>query len=207
MIANFSRYVIDVNRGLHQLHGGKSTRSQLIYTRDTEGGEIFKQWPQNLQSEYRINQYYKPFHAALKSIIETKKQQHGHACLLDMHSFAYGAKVDIALGDGRARDKAPSLKGQLSQAFRHAGFNAGEAARFPGGYIVSHYGDIQCEAVMIELKYRTYMSPSAERGDHIPKIDWDRASQTQAQLQRALTDVVSAPNQAFARMDKPRLAL
>lgn len=206
VIANFSRYVIDVNRGLHQLHGGKTTRSQLIYFHDTEGEAIFKQETPDLKSAFRIKGFYIPYHKRLKSVIADKIARHGHAFLLDMHSFAYGTDKDIAIGDGKNRDKGPFLKKSLTQAFASVGLSAGSSSRFPGGHIVRQHGGSQCEAVMIEHAYRLYMPDSAVRGDHIPSIDWGRAKQTQGQLKRALTKVVNAPYKSCGKAEK-RLAL
>ena len=204
--ANFSRYVVDVNRGLEQLKSGKNYKSALITTTDTWGEPILKNPEQDLKEVFRIANFYMPFHDALSNEIRRKIAKFGKVYLLDMHSFdtqplspddifKYGVDTaaDIYLGAGDFSEFGPYLKAGLTNALFRSRFNVNETPRFPGGHIVRHYGsNPNVEACMVELKYMTYMADSSANGDHMPEIDHDRADPTIAKLKKALTDMVNA---------------
>ena len=217
--ANFSRYVIDVNRGLHQKTGGRSYRSSLIYHRDTWGDPILKNPHFDMKEDFRIANFWQPYHRILEAVIQNKIKQFGHACLLDLHSFAVNvyprsnpntyppdAYAEIYLGAGDFSEFGPNLKTSLFSSFNHQGLKTGDTINFPGGHIVKYYGARKnVEACMIELKYATYMPDSAANGDHIPQIDPTRATITKTKLKRALTKVVTAPSHSYPL--QKRLAL
>ncbi|GEM_PF-196653 len=191
--ADFSRYVIDVNRGLEQLSGGQSYRSSLIYTKDTWGDPILKDAGCDLREEFRIAHFYRPFHAILQETINAKIERFGHAYVLDMHSFAVETEADICLGAGRHGDKGADLKDQLSRDFNAQGFTLASLPQFSGGHIVRHYGaQPNVEACMIELKYNTYMRDNSADGDHMPQLDPVRANATKSKLKKALTGTINA---------------
>jgi formiminoglutamase len=207
--ATFSRYVIDVNRGLGQRRGGKSYRSSLIYRRDTWGERMLKDPECDMREEFRIAAFYNPFHEALERVITDKIKKFGKAYLIDCHSYPVqpvpkqlrdrgyiaDTAADIYLGAGDLSEKGPYLKAMLHRDFKRTGFTPGETPIFPGGYIVRYYGEMQnVEACMVELKYMTYMADNSANGDHMPPLDLRRASFTKARLKKALTATVNAYN-------------
>lgn len=207
--ANFSRYVIDANRGIDQLHGGRSYRSSLVYTKDTWGEPILKNPECDLMEDFRIANFYEPFHQALQSVIEHKIDRFGYAYLLDMHSFAVETDADICLGAGKGGEKGPWLKGRLQSVFERSGFTTDYVPQFSGGHIIRHYGDMKSvEACMIELKYNTYMPDNSANGDHMPQLEPLRAAITKHKLKEALTEVISASqNSEYCQKRSRRLAL
>lgn len=207
VIANFSRYVVDANRGMEQKANGENYRNSLVYKRDTWGAPILRTPDIDLQIDFRIANFYDPYHQALQDTINRKREKFGCAYLFDLHSFAVNVyphqnpncfppdcAADIYLGAGDFSEFGPNLKTALFAQFNRQGLLTGDTPNFPGGHIPRFYGiQNNVEVCMVELKYRTYMAETAERGDHIPTIDWSRAKRTQQKLRGALTGVVNAP--------------
>jgi N-formylglutamate amidohydrolase len=218
--ANFSRYVIDVNRGIEQRKGGKSYRSSLIYNRDTWGQPILKDEATDLKEDFRIAHFYNPFHQALNAVIQHKIKLFGCAYLIDIHSFSCqpapqslirkGYQPEegssIYLGAGDFSEFGPNLKTELFASFNKCGLPSGDSVFMPGGHIVRSYGILDAvEACMVELRYDTYMHESSADGDHIPWIEWQRAMHIQEKLKKALEQVVAnafKPNFSYI----PRIA-
>lgn len=193
LVANFSRYVIDANRGLNQLHGGRSYRSSLITKKDTWGDTILKNPHADLKENFRIANFYMPYHDALKQLIDDKLAKYERVYLLDLHSFAIESDAHICIGSGRQNQFGAQLKKQLNSVFNQYGLTTDSIPKFQGGHIVRHYGAHKnVEACMIELKYNTYMNDSSANGDHMPQINWERATPTITKLKKALTQTVSA---------------
>src|SRR6185436_3146176 len=151
IVANCSRYVIDVNRppGGENLYPGRDT--PLLCPVDTfdcqplyrDGGG-----PSREQVERRVEAIWKPYHRRLASELERIRAAHGIAVLWEAHSIVSRAP---RLFDGRLPDfnlgtvDDASCDPELSRALiaglqRHAGHTAVLNGRFKGSYITRRFG-------------------------------------------------------------------
>jgi N-formylglutamate deformylase len=167
--AQLSRYVIDLNRppSDEALYPGQ-TSTGLCPALSFDGAPLYAVAPPDAREiERRRVTYWAPYHAMLESLLDSARQRHGFAVLLDAHSiksevprlFA-GRLPDINVGtnDGRACD--PRLAAEVMDALgAQATFSHVLNGRFKGGYITRHYGDPArgVHAVQIELAQRGYM--------------------------------------------------
>jgi N-formylglutamate deformylase len=179
--ANYSRYVVDVNRppdGANLYPGQDTPRLCPVDTFHRE--PLYRDGiePGNDEIARRLESVWSPYHRRLQSEIERVRAQHGVAILWDAHSIVSevprlfeGRLPDFNLGtgDGAACDPAlaESLLGALS---RHAGFTAVLNGRFKGGYITRNYGRPRkaVHAIQLEMAEAVYMeerSPFAFRAD------------------------------------------
>lgn len=116
-----------------------------------------------------IEIYYRPYHAALQSLIEATRERFGHCVLIDCHSMpSTGAvierdagvnRVDIVLGDAYGASCAPVVTNAAEQAFRDLGYAVARNAPYSGGFTTRHYGRPHAgtHALQIEINRRLYM--------------------------------------------------
>ncbi|HEY4547174.1 MAG TPA: N-formylglutamate deformylase [Pedomonas sp.] len=174
--ANYSRYVVDLNR---------PTDGALLYPGQRETGlcplMTFADVPLYAPSDEpgadeiasRVEQYWKPYHDKLAATLAALRQQHGYALLWDAHSIRAEVPVlfegrlpDFNLGTGGGTSCPPEIASELLAAAQRAdGFSAVLNGRFKGGYITRHYGrpEENILAVQLELTQSAYMEESDPR--------------------------------------------
>jgi N-formylglutamate deformylase len=173
IVANYSRYVVDLNRSPDSasLYAGNPT-SPVCPTHTFAGAPIYMSG-RELRSEEvpaRIEQYWRPYHDHIERELEGIRDRHGHALLWDAHSIASevpglfeGVLPEFNLG---TRDHAscpkPIADSLLELVTRDGKYGAVLNGRFRGGYITQHYGRPaeKIYAVQLELAERTYMDES-----------------------------------------------
>ena len=171
--ANYSRYVVDLNR---------PTDGGLLYPGQRETGlcplATFTDAPLYAPGDEpgadeiasRVERYWKPYHDRLSATLASLREQHGFALLWDAHSIRAEVPVlfegrlpDFNLGTGGGTSCPPEIAGALLAAAQRAeGFSAVLNGRFKGGYITRHYGRPQENiiAVQLELTQSAYMDES-----------------------------------------------
>lgn len=197
--ANFSRYVVDLNRSSDSasLYVGNPT-SPVCPTETFGGGFIYMAGhePEDGEIAARIDKYWRPYHERIATELAALRAAHGKALLWDAHSIASeipglfeGVLPEFNFG---TRDGA-SCPRDISEALvqiiaRDGEFGAVLDGRFKGGYITDHYGKPAngVYAIQLELARRAYMDEAVEQV-------WDaqRAQRAQALISRLLAKYLS----------------
>ncbi|MGH8174987.1 MAG: N-formylglutamate deformylase [Steroidobacter sp.] len=175
--ANYSRYVVDVNRSVDSssLYASHPT-TPVCATRTFAGEPIYMSGsePSDAEIGARIEQYWRPYHVKIAAELERIRAGQGIALLWDAHSilseipdlfigvlpeFNFGTRDDQSC----PRAVADSL---LELVTTDGKFGAVLNGRFRGGYITSHYGRPadRIYAVQLELAQRAYMDESVPGG-------------------------------------------
>jgi N-formylglutamate deformylase len=176
LVAHASRYVIDLNRGEHDVDGesvagapaGRMPRG-LIWRLTTDGERAVSAPLPREELEGRLATIYHPYHRALAGALERKVARFGHAVLLAAHSmpsvgrFAHGdegaRRADVVPGS-RGRTSADAGFIDLVDAHaRAAGWSVAHDNPYKGGFTTQHYGRPAqgVHAVQVELARRLYM--------------------------------------------------
>jgi len=176
--ANYSRYVIDLNRApdSRALYPGANNTELVptstfledpLYeaTKEPDAGEIAR----------RKEIYWTPYHQCIKDTISALRDRFGYCVLFDCHSiksvlprFFGGILPDFNLGtaDGGSCDieLQKCLSDTLSQ---YSNYSLAINGRFKGGYITRQYGNPGggIHAFQLELSTATYM-------DEKPGFKW-----------------------------------
>lgn len=193
LVANYSRFVIDVNR---------PADNQPLYTTATtglypetlfDGALTFKpdMTPDSATRQRDLQQIWQPYHQQIQQELARLKQQHGYALLFDAHSIASviprlfdGRLPDINLGtnDGASCSQQISA-GLIRDCEAQSRFSWVMNGRFKGGYITRAYGKPaeHQHAVQLELAQCNYM-------DEQPPFGWrgDRAAELQPLLRQLI---------------------
>ena len=167
--ANYSRYVIDVNRppdGANLYPGRDTPKLCPIDTFDQQplyrGGA-----PDDVEISRRVEKLWRPYHARLAGEIDRVRAEHGVAILWDAHSIVSvlprlfeGRLTDFNLGTADNASCDPALAEALLVALcRHPRFTAVLNGRFKGGHITRTYGDPArgVQAIQLEMAQCLYM--------------------------------------------------
>lgn len=179
LFANFSRYVVDLNRdpsGKPLYPGADNT--EICPTRTFDGEPIYADAPpEPSEIAARIERYWRPYHERLGAALEETRTRHGIAVLLDAHSirsilprFFEGRLPDVNFGTADGASCAPDLSDRLYAALEDRDFARVRNGRFKGGFITRAYGRPAdgVHAAQLELAQCAYMDerpPWAWRDD------------------------------------------
>lgn len=154
-----------VNRSSPRVGAGLGTIARIV----ASGAEIYNGKLAFAEAEARIEQLYRPYHAALTELVDEVLDRSGQAWLIDCHSMpAIGGpldrdpgkrRVDFVLGDAHGASCAPWLIDWAHSYLRGMGYSITRNDPFAGGFITRHYGRPVkgCHALQIEINRRLYM--------------------------------------------------
>lgn len=166
--ANYSRYVIDLNRPPDDvaLYAGKTPG--LIPLETFEGSRIYAdEEPGPAETLQRLEQFWKPYHSSIIREMNRMHSVHGFAILLDAHSIHSrvpllfdGVLPDLNLGSYKGRSAEKSVVNLVMAAITgQQQYSHVLDGRFKGGYITRHYGRPQQghHAIQLEMSQSMYM--------------------------------------------------
>lgn len=180
--ARFPRAFLDANREPYELDprmfegrlpsfantrsmrvaGGLGTVPRIV----ADGQDIYRARLPVEAALTRVEALYKPYHRALRALLQRTARQFGYAILVDCHSMpstSLGREeartVDVVLGDRYGTSCAPSLTDAVERAFATAGFRVVRNKPYAGGFITEHYGEpaLGRHALQVEVNRALYM--------------------------------------------------
>lgn len=191
--SNISRYVIDLNRDKTGDINGMDFRTELVHTHNSFEKLLYPRPLRPDEMQERLKQYYEPYHAALKSLIEAKSLVFNKVLLLDLHSFCVdfieGAGEDISLSNyenqSSTSESIKALRGALTEEGYKVSINV-----IRGRYILKNYKRLfkdKINCIQMELRYSQYIGDRYYGEEELSS--WDKAlfAAAQIKLQTALT--------------------
>jgi N-formylglutamate amidohydrolase len=174
--ARFPRAYCDANRGPSELDPGMFS-GPLAVAADTpsprvlaglgaiprivrDGAEIYRGKLTPEDAEARLTQLHRPYHEALRALVDETLARFGVAVVVDCHSMPSALAVpDIVLGDRYGASAPPQLSAWAENAFAGAGFSLVRNSPYAGGYTTSLYGrgGAGCHALQIEINRSLYL--------------------------------------------------
>jgi N-formylglutamate amidohydrolase len=179
---HFPRSYVDVNREPYELDprmftgrlpsfantrslrvaGGLGTIPRVV----GDGQEIYRERINVDDALSRIETLYKPYHRALRRLINKAHQTFGAAIVVDCHSMpSIGIsreeprRPDVVIGDRYGTSCASVLVDVVGDTFSGLGYSLGRNKPYAGGFITEHYGNPASglHAIQIELNRAIYM--------------------------------------------------
>lgn len=195
--ANYSRYVIDLNRPEDNkpLYAGKTTGlfPHILFNEKS----MFK--PGTLEDKAHqqscITHIWQPYHQRLTAELARIKQKFGYAILFDAHSipaqvpmFFDGTLPDFNMGTNNGAACSPKLLKAAEQAIAATAYTQVSNGRFKGGYITRSHGKPgdNIHAFQLELSQATYM-----HNDGSFNLDDNKCAQVRPQLKALIEALVS----------------
>ncbi|MCX2563134.1 N-formylglutamate deformylase [Acetobacter thailandicus] len=193
--ANYSRYVVDLNRGPDDgvLYPGRPSTG-LVPHFTFSGLPVYREGeePDAQETVLRTRLFWRPYHDQIEQELGRLKEKWGHAVLWDGHSIAStiprlfeGVLPDLNFGTNMGQACAPELAQALvAQAAQASHYTHVLDGRFKGGYTTRHYGqpDQNIHAVQLELAQTTYLETE--------KSPWPLSAQKAAQLKQTLLQLL-----------------
>jgi N-formylglutamate amidohydrolase len=179
---NFPRSYVDVNREPYELDprmffgrlpsfantrsmrvaGGLGTIPRVV----GDGQEIYRERLAVDDALRRIETLYKPYHRALRRLINRVHQSFGAVVVVDCHSMpSIGVsrdeprRPDVVIGDRYGTSCAPTLPDTVEETMGRLGYSIGRNKPYAGGFITEHYGNPASglHAVQLEFNRAIYM--------------------------------------------------
>ncbi len=189
--ATYSRYVIDLNRPADDAALYEGQVATGLCPRKTFDGEDIYSGDVAVDTEYRINTYWSPYHEKIEATLAELCATHGYALLWDAHSITSrvpslfdGELPVLNIGTWDGRSCGQSIVDAVVRVAASCQYEAVLNARFKGGYITRHYGrpGKKIHAIQLEIAQRAYM-------DEVTTVyDTEKASQ----LRDSLTAILDA---------------
>ena len=219
---HFPRSYVDVNREPYELDprmfagrlpsfantrsmrvaGGLGTIPRVV----GDGQEIYRERLAVDDALSRIETLYKPYHRALRRLINRVHQSFGTAVLVDCHSMpSIGVsrdeprRPDVVIGDRYGTSCAAILADLVEATMGELGYSVGRNKPYAGGFITEHYGNPASglHVVQLELNRAVYMDERRrEKGPRFAQVVADFAALADALATVPLGDL--GPFQAAA---------
>jgi N-formylglutamate amidohydrolase len=182
--------------------GGLGTIPRVV----GDGQEIYRERLSVDDALSRIEALYKPYHRALRRLINKAHQAFGTVILVDCHSMpSIGmsreepCRPDVVIGDRYGTSCSPLLPDVVERTMAGLGYSVGRNKPYAGGFITEHYGNPASglHTIQIELNRAIYMDERRrERGSQFDQIAADFAVMAEALATIELADL--GPFQAAA---------
>jgi N-formylglutamate amidohydrolase len=219
---NFPRSYVDVNREPYELDprmfsgrlpsfantrsmrvaGGLGTIPRVV----GDGQEIYRERLSVDHGLSRIEGLYKPYHRALRRLINKAHHAFGTVVVVDCHSMpSIGVsrdeprRPDVVIGDRYGTSCAGLLPDMVEKTMSRLGYSVGRNKPYAGGFITEHYGNPASglHTIQLELNRAIYMDERRrERGPKFAQVAADLAALADALAAVPLGDL--GPFQAAA---------
>jgi len=190
IVANYSRYVVDLNRPADDASMYEGQRSTGLCPLQTFDGRDLYSGDKSIDIEDRLARYWHPYHDKVRHVLDASRDIHGHALLWDAHSIASrmptlfeGELPVLNIGTYDGRSCATSLSNAVLSVAQESPYDVVLNARFKGGHSTRHYGRPaqNIHAIQLELAQRAYMDEQTQ------EYDDEKASQLRDTLRGMLT--------------------
>jgi N-formylglutamate deformylase len=125
-----------------------------------EGAEIYRARLPAREAEFRIQNFYRPYHLQLARLVEITRTTFGVAIVIDCHSMpSAAASPDVVIGDRLGLSALSEVTSAAERAFADAGFSVARNAPYAGGHTIHLYGrpGDGIHALQIEINRGLYL--------------------------------------------------
>jgi len=142
----------------------------LVWRYTDEGKPLYDRKLSAAEVQSRIDNCWKPYHAAVKQAIDEAHARHGYSIHLNCHSmpaiagshateFPGMAHADFVIGDRDGSTAAPALSHLICDHLRELGYSVDYNHPYKGVELVRRYGDPVHDrhSIQVEINRKLYM--------------------------------------------------
>lgn len=168
-----------INTSSPRVAAGLGTIAKVVCS----GAEIYRRKLSFAEALGRINTYYRPYHDALRSLVDRARERFGLCILIDCHSMpSVGGpmdrdpgrkRVDFVLGDCHGASCAEALTDLAHDVLVAQGYVVRRNLPYAGGFTTRHYGDPanRVHTLQVEVNRAIYMDENSfERRPALPAL-------------------------------------
>jgi len=167
--ANYSRYVVDLNRPASGEALYKNQLATGVCPQKTFAGQDIYLEGESVDAEgqgARIPSHWQPYHDKIGEVLRQIRDRCGYALLWDAHSIAGevpllfdGVLPGLNLGTNDGLSCAAPITAAVTAVAESSPYSTAVNGRFRGGYITRNYGAPAdgVHAIQLELAQRSYM--------------------------------------------------
>jgi N-formylglutamate deformylase len=198
--ANYSRYVVDLNRSANDISLYPGSDVTGLCPTDTFSRDLIYENETSLDSTEitdRLNKFWYPYHNALASEISRIRAVHGEVIVWEAHSihsevprFFDGELPHLNLGTADGATCQQALIEKVVEVIKANGdYSWVVNGRFKGGYITRHYAQpsLGVSTMQLELAMRSYMDESSLS----PVFDNDKALALRVLLKAMMQSILN----------------
>lgn len=197
--ANYSRYVIDLNRPYDDkpLYQTKTTGLFPDILFADEPLFLAGKTPSPEHRAWCKEHIWRPYHQTIEKELARLKAKFGYAILFDAHSIAAevpmlfdGTLPDFNWGTNEGKACDERLSAAVSSVI-DTDYSQVTNGRFKGGYITRHFGQPadHIHAIQLELSQATYLDSEAAK-HHQYRLDGTKLPKIQQQLKDVIESVM-----------------
>ena len=154
-----------VNSSSARVAAGLGTVARIVATRR----EIYRHKLSFAEVEQRLASFYRPYHRAVRMMINRALDRFGYCVLVDCHSMPSSGlpldsdsapqRIDVVLGDRTGLSCHPLITDTIDDSLRGLGYRVLRNNPYAGGFTTQHYGDPAngVHTVQIEINRALYM--------------------------------------------------
>lgn len=161
------------------------------------GRTIYRGKITRAEAEFRLREFWHPYHTKLEAMMREQRARFGRAILLDMHSMPRDSismnrqhtslRPDIVLGDRFGAAAHASISDAVAAVFTRAGLRVARNSPFAGAYITQRHGTPSNgqHAIQIEIDRGLYLDERSVT----PNADFDAFCVLMDQIVAELVDL------------------
>ena len=180
IVAELSRYVCDLNRDVDDVDSvsveggsGRDSPHGLVWHRSTDGQRVLPRPLPAHELRRRLDEYYYPYHRSIRSLLDARRREFGHAILLCAHSMPSRGRLGSADVGRKRADIVPGTRGRTTAAAvvidaaeavaKKSGWTVAHDDPYRGGFTTMHYGQPNqgWHALQIEVSRARYMDETS----------------------------------------------
>jgi N-formylglutamate deformylase len=177
LVANFSRYVVDLNRPSDDAALYEGQVATGICPQQTFAGENIYLDGEIVNAEEqaeRVHSFWQPYHSYIEAKLSALRQEFGYALLWDAHSIPSivprlfdGELPVLNVGTNDTMSCAETIADDVFNIAASSDYETVMNDRFKGGFITRNYGDPEnnVHAVQLEIAQRAYMDETSRDYD------------------------------------------
>ena len=196
IVAQFSRYVIDLNRDPKNqpLYPSERLETPLVPTQSFSGQDLYwKQTPDLNEIQRRIENYYTPYYQRISSTLNDLKSTFGQALFFDAHSIKHFVPSiqekpfsQLTLSDYNGRCSHPRIAQQALNRLKSGPYTVSYNSVFLGGQLTRSMGQPANHIYSLQLEMCQNIYMDEEATQYLP----EKALNVQNLLKLLFSDLI-----------------